>query len=235
MFEVNVKTNLKEFERTVSAAAYKQIPFATARALTAVARDVKEAEKQNTDVVLDRPRPFTQNAVRVISASKGSGVAKVVLMDTTARYLEPYEFGGMNALNGRSLLKPIASAVDLDQYGNLPRSMLKRLKARPDVFIGRITFRKSGKTISGVWQRPPVGQQAKQPKGAAKGRAKGTIGALRDIEGVRTGLKLLIKFDDAHQARQHLGWFDVARATVKKNFNARFTEELAKALASAKK
>ena len=54
-------------------------------------------------------------------------------MDTTARYLEPYEFGGHNVLDNKALLEPVGAVKDLDRYGNLPRNRMQPLKARDDV------------------------------------------------------------------------------------------------------
>jgi len=228
---VNIHTNLKAFQSKVSAAAYKQIPFATSQALTALAKDVQLAEQQNEAKVLDRPRPFTQGAVKVVPARKGSNTARVVMQDLTARYLEPYEFGGRNVLNGRALLKPIGATKDLDQYGNLPRRLLAKLKARGDVFIGKVKT-KNGE-VSGVWQRS-VEEGASVPVTRnGKGGAP-RIGKTK--KGLNTGgrLKLLIKFEDAHAVKQNLGWFKVAESTVSRNFNKRMGAALAKAIATAK-
>jgi len=234
--ELNFSTNIRAFQKGIDAAAKKQLPWAAAVALTETAKAVSEAEKDNAQKVLDRPRPFTTGAFRVIRASKATLHAKVVVMDLTAAYLEPYEFGGKNKLNGRSVLTPIASVSDLDKFGNLPRRYLDRLKARSDVFVGKVEFRKSGQTIWGVWQRPPHGDRSHlSKKDSAAGRIKGTKGALRDIGGVRTGLKLLIRFTDAHEAEQNLAWFDVARATADAVFDDEFRKALSKALATAKK
>lgn len=232
MFTINVQSNLKAFQAKVSAAAYKQIPFATSQALTQLARDVQAAEQANEAKVLDRPRPFTQGAIRVLPARKGSATAKVVMQDITARYLEPYEFGGRNVLNSKVLLKPIGAEKDLDQYGNLPRRLLAQLKARADVFVGTVQT-KNG-PVAGVWQRSSEQGARVQVKRVGK---NGLIRMSKTAKGVQSSgkLKLLIKFTEAHEVKQNLDWFGVAGKTVTKNFNKRFGAELAKAIASARK
>jgi hypothetical protein len=47
-------------------------------------------------------------------------------------------------------------------------------------------------------------------------------------------LLLLVKFEDAHPARQHLDWFGVASRTVARTFNREMGKALAKAIASAR-
>jgi capsid protein len=148
---INIRTNVKEFERKVSAAAFKQIPFATAQALNAIAKQVIASEQKNEHAVLDRPRPFTTGAMTVRRATKVTMQATVFMRDITAAYLEPYEFGGRNKLNSKALLKPVEAVKDLDQFGNLPRNFLRKLKGRQDIFVGAV--RTKAGVVHGVWQR----------------------------------------------------------------------------------
>ena len=79
----------------------KQIPFATAQALTSVARKIEAAENAFKRH-LENPTPFTVNSVKSFGARKGNLRAKVFVMDTAASYLEPFEFGGQHKLNSRT-------------------------------------------------------------------------------------------------------------------------------------
>lgn len=200
----------------------KQIPFALSTALTNVAKNVQAAERANMQQRLDRPKPFTLQGVRMSAARKDTLQAKVFVMDTTSSYLEPYEYGGLNKLNSRALIKPIG--MTLDQYGNLPRKAMARLKARKDVFVGEY------KGIRGVWQRPFY-----RPKGTKKGssRRAGRIPAGANTTGK---LKLLVRFTDAHQiaAKNRLHWFDIAGETVKATSRTEVAKALEQALATAK-
>lgn len=233
MLQLTVRTNLKAFQERVSEAARKQIPFATALALTELARDVALAERKNEAAKLDRPRPFTQDAIKVLPARKGKFVAKVVMQDLAAKYLEPYEFGGRNVLNSKVLLKPVGSVKDLDQYGNLPRRLLAQLRARSDVFVGEVKTKRG--VVSGVWQKTTDEGGKVWVRRERKG---GGIRKKRSAEGTNTSgqLKLLIKFAEAHPVddKNRLNWFDLAGATVTKNFNRRFGAALAKAIATAR-
>lgn len=132
----------------------KQIPFATAQAMTKVVRQIEAAQKTAFERNLDNPTPFTVKSVGSVGARKNSLRAKVFVRDTAAGYLEPFEFGGEHKLNGSALLNP--KDIKLNKYGNLPRNKLSQLKAKPNVFIGDVGG------VNAVWQR-------KKPK-TKKGR-----------------------------------------------------------------
>lgn len=232
MLSFNVHSNIKAFEKQLSALAYKQLPFATAQALTAIAKKAADAEKANEAKVLDRPRPFTQNAIRVRSATKDSQAATVFLMDLTAKYLEAYEFGGKNKLNGKALLKPVDAVQNLDQYGNLPRNFLRSLRGRKDVFVGTVQTKRG--PVNGVWQRSAAEGATSVPVARVGRDGKVRMGKTKKAVNTTGHMKLLVKFEDAHPVRQHLDWFGVARKTVAKEFNREFGRALARAIASAK-
>jgi hypothetical protein len=230
-FQLNIKSNIDKFQRELTAAAHKQLPFATAQALTALAKRVAEAEKVNEEKVLDRPKPFTQNAISVVRANKERMQAVVFMKDITAHYLEPYQFGGSNVLNSRALLKPVGAMKDLDQFGNLPRTFLRSLKGRADIFIGAIKT-KNG-VVNGVWQRSvEEGIAVSVTRLTRNGKLR--TGKTKKALNTSGSLKLLVKFDDPHRVTQNLDWFGVAERTVQKHFNREMGRALAKAIATAR-
>jgi len=231
MIVINVRSNIKQFEKKLSAFAYKQLPFAQAQALTALAKQVVVAEQKNEEQVLDRPRPFTKGGIGVIRARKDRQRAVVFMKDITARYLEPYQFGGTNILNSKALLKPIAAVSDLDQFGNLPRNFLNKMRGRSDIFIGTVKTKIGD--VSGVWQRT-VEQGTTVPVARIGKNGQARIGKTRKSVNTSGRLKLLIKFEDAHPVRQHLDWFGVADRTVQKHFKSEMGRALARAIATAK-
>jgi hypothetical protein len=217
--QISVQTNIKDIERALNNFARKQVPFAAAAAMTATAKLVQQAEVKNLSHVLDNPTPFTLRSIGITAARKNNLVAKVYMRDVAASYLEPYEFGGVHKLNGRALLNP--KDVGTNQYGNLPRNVLARLKGRRDVFIGAVKT-KDGKVINGVWQRPlataPLPGR-KAPKGA----------------NASTQLKLLIRFGDALEVKQHLGYRTLAKMVIAASFNREMERALTAAMATARK
>jgi len=206
MFDIEIRSNLDQIQRKLNSFANRQVPFAAAEALSSMATIVADEERKNLEKVLDRPTPFTLRAIRIQKARKDRLYASVIVQDITAAYLYPYEFGGLNKLNSSALLKPVDAR--LNQYGNLPKSALDRYKNRRDVFIGKVKTKIGD--VNGVWQRiPPV---------------KGKPG----------GLKLLVRFADAHEATQHLGWRSLAKRVVMQNLKKEFGKAMAKAIATAK-
>ncbi len=218
-------------EKSLNDLAYKQLPFAKAKALTSLGKLVAEAEVKNMSAVLDRPTQFTQRSVGVKAATKNSQEAIVYVKDIAAEYLMPYEFGGLNKLNSRALLKPVN--VGLNQWGNVPRNVLAKLKTRSDVFFGPVKT-KNGEIINGVWQRPYYrGGSANFRGKTQRGRSRlnGLVGGASNTTG---HLKLLFRFADAHPVHQNLGWRALAQKVVAVNFRGELGKALAQAVATAK-
>jgi hypothetical protein len=142
------------------------------------------------------------------------------MKDITAKYLAPYESGGVHVLPSKALLNP--KDIKLDQYGQLPKSTLARLKARPDIFIGPVTT-KAG-IVNGVWQR------STSPNAKVKGRGG------RVLRGAnKTGrLKLLIRFGDALPVRKQLRFGLTAKRIVDAKLAPAFAEAMARAEATAR-
>ena len=205
-FDISVHANIKELSRSLSRLAHTQINFATAQALTALAKEVQADEIRNIATTFKKPKPFTQKSVGVQGARKDTLKATVFVRPIAAKYLEPYESGGSHVLSGRALINP--KNIKLDRYGQLPRKALARLKARKDVFIGRVKTRKG--SVNGVWQRIPA--KRKLP----------------------AHLKLLIRFGDSLPVKKRLNYRSRAQAIVDRRFNACFAEAMSKALASAR-
>jgi hypothetical protein len=148
MIAISVKANIAGVAKGLDDLAKRQLPFASALAVTGLAQRVRLAETANLAQTFDRPTPFTLNAVGVVPARKANPTAIVFVRDRQAAYLAPYEFGGRQVLGSkRALLNP--KRVPLNQYGNIARGKLKQLKGRRDVFVGTM------KGVSGVWQRLP--------------------------------------------------------------------------------
>ncbi|MBN5182139.1 hypothetical protein JY469_16050 [Serratia marcescens] len=199
----------------------KQIPFATAQALTSVARKIEAAEKKAFKRHLENPTPFTVNSVKSFGARKSNLKAKVFVMDTAASYLEPFEFGGQHKLNSQALLNP--KNIKLNKYGNLTRNKMAQLKAKDDVFIGEIDG------TNGVWQR----RKAKKGKKGKKRRKRSANGT-RQPRMKMPAPKLLIQFGDALPVKPTLGYFDRAQAMANALMPAELNRAMAEAMRTAK-
>ncbi|MEM7885762.1 hypothetical protein Q4Q91_17860 [Morganella morganii] len=194
----------------------KQLPFATAQAMTAVVRKIEDAQKVAMQRNLDNPTPFTVKSVKSRGARKSDLKAKVFVMNTAAAYLEPFETGGVHKLNGSALLNP--KDIKLNKYGNLPRNKLSSLKSKENTFIGDI----SG--VNGVWQR----RKAKKGKKGRKRLQRSPNGTRRDRK-KQPMPKLLIRFGDALPVEPVLGYQDRAM----KMTQALLPQEINRAIAEA--
>jgi hypothetical protein len=216
--DISVRANVKELQRSLSALAYRQLNFATAQALTAIAKQVQAAEISNIAHVFKQPKPFTKNSVGVIGARKDTLKATVYVRPIAAKYLEPYEEGGTHSLPGRVLFNP--KNIKLDRYGQLPRGALAKLRARPDIFVG-VVKTKSG-PVNGVWQRIPAKKAGRHRRGAP-------------VQPGKPGhLKLLIRFGEALTVNKRLNYQSIAQKVVARRFDAVLNEMLGKAIATAR-
>ena len=227
MLTIRVDTNLLRYR--FSAVAQKQMRFAASQAINATAKLVQTGERANLKAVLDKPTPFTLNAIGIQRSSKRTLSALVFMKDRTAWYLKPYEKGGLNQLNpypagGKVLLKPEAQKVN--QYGNLPNKTMEKLKGRKDVFFGGPMGWANGPR--GVWKRFPY-VKAKNRRLTKKNAA--LLGRRNQKQ---RPPQLLIAFSDAHPAKQQLKYRKLAKRIVNKNFPREMKRAMAQAIATAK-
>ncbi|HCT7709164.1 TPA: hypothetical protein OT801_003257 [Morganella morganii] len=199
----------------------KQIPFATAQAMTAVVRKIEDAQKVAMQRNLDNPTPFTVKSVKSRGARKNDLKAKVFVMNTAAAYLEPFETGGVHKLNGSALLNP--KDIKLNKYGNLPRNKLSSLKSKENTFIGDIGG------VNGVWQR----KKAKKGKKGRKRLQRSPNGTRRDRK-KQPMPKLLIRFGDALPVEPVLGYQDRAMKMTQALLPQEINRAIAEAIRTAK-
>lgn len=123
----------------------RQIPFATAVALTETAKIIKSTVEDQMRAVFDRPTPYTMNALRLIPATKQKLEARVWIKDEAdgaapaTRWLTPEVYGGpRNNKRSESLLRARGilpegkfvvpgKGMKLDNYGNIGRGQLQKI------------------------------------------------------------------------------------------------------------
>ena len=230
MIAISVKSDLARLAATLEDLRKRQLPFATARALTATAQAASAAVTAAMPKEFDRPTPFTQRALGIISARKDTLTATVFVKDIQARYLRVQETGGKQVLHGKALLDP--KHVKLNQYGNLPRSKLKSLLGQMDVFVGRIRFKKTGQSIWGVWRRPKVGERHDKLGRATGHGAKG--GSKNTAAGQRTGLELLIRGAEGVVVPPRFHFGETVQTVAGKEFPGKLRDALEAAMRTAK-
>lgn len=141
MIQIGVKTLGFKEARGILRTVSKQMPFATAKALTVTAKDVRDEVVAEIPKHLNEPVRFTRRAFGYKSATKRRLEAKVFAKSIQAQYLWWSIEGGTES----SMIRP--ANMKLNKYGNMPRKKIEKLMARPDVFYGTV------KGITGVWQR----------------------------------------------------------------------------------
>ncbi|MDU0919484.1 hypothetical protein RXR22_04455 [Raoultella ornithinolytica] len=204
----------------------KQIPFATAQAMTAVVREIAAAQKVAMGRKLESPTPFTVNSVGSVGARKNNLRAKVFIRDTAAGYLEPFEFGGDHKLSGSALLNP--KNIKLNKYGNLPRNKLSQLKAKPNVFVGEVSTQ-YGSKVNAVWQRKKANKVKKGKK-----RAKRSPNGTRRERVKQRPPKLLIRFGDSLPVTPVLGYMDRSKTMAEALMPAALSRAISDAIRTAK-
>jgi hypothetical protein len=132
--------------------ASRQLPFAMSRALNDTGDAVAKRLNDETLVAFDRPTPFTQRAFAVLKRSDKQTAAVVVgARPIQEEYLRLQVTGGTRIPKGKALLVP--RRAELNAYGNLPRSALRRLLARKDVFVARRRDPRTRHLEPGLYQR----------------------------------------------------------------------------------
>lgn len=145
MITISVRSDLARMQRTMTELERRQLPFATALALTRTAQAAQRAVVRELPSAFDRPTPFTQRGVAVKAATKQTLEAEVFVRPIQAAYLALQEAGGTREPKKRALVIP--AGIRLNQYGNIPARALARAKGRKDVFVGTV------KGKAGFWQR----------------------------------------------------------------------------------
>jgi hypothetical protein len=143
--QITVRVDTKQAERMLSDMQRKQIPFATAYALTQSAKKAQGEVEKAIGRVFDRPTPFTRQAVRIRPATKARLQSEVKLKDEAVkgnpavRWLIAQITGGSRATKGFERLLQRAGVMPYgwyavptkyapyDQYGNVPASVITKL------------------------------------------------------------------------------------------------------------
>lgn len=75
--QITASTNADDLTRRLNNAFARQVPFATANALNAVAWRIRDNERGEMARAFDRPTPFTMNAFEIVPARKDKQIAEV--------------------------------------------------------------------------------------------------------------------------------------------------------------
>ncbi len=188
----------------------RQIPFAIASTLTALAKDGQRAAQNQIIRKVDRPTPFTKKAVAIRAATKTNMVSTVLIKPLQAAYLATLETGGVVIPEPGSPIAPPVN-IRINVFGNIPRKAIARELSKPNVF--RVSRRdKEHPTLPpGIYRR-----------------------ARRGKRGGGGGLTMLVGFRPQARYKPVLGFERTVVSTVMQQVQRRWRENLVKAIRTAK-
>lgn len=143
--QIKIDANIKDAIRNLDDRMRRQVPFATARALTVTAKGVKEALSKEVGRVFDRPTPFIRNSAFSTSATKDKLEAVAGIRDAggrvpPAKYLQQHLTAGdrgnkpmEKAMRAAGILPtgwlavPSSDGVKKDAYGNVSKATVSRI------------------------------------------------------------------------------------------------------------
>ena len=139
--QIQLKADTKKLTKHLSFIQKQQVPFATSKALNDVAFDARSAVQKALPQRLDRPTKGLINSVQVDKSKKkhliarvgfaGKGFGKTKWTDTPALIMARLITGGTRKPKGRAIIVPIVNNIKLNKFGNLPRTKIETLLAKP--------------------------------------------------------------------------------------------------------
>lgn len=237
----------------------RQVPFAMAKTLTLLARDVKDAVTAELPVAFDRPTPFTKNALSSTMATKGALTAEVVFkqsQEASGKAKNEHIRPGAEGSSARSQKKTEylltrlgqlppgwvtvpGNKMPLDGYGNLAGSYYKQIV---NVLQLKVNTRyASGRAVSGASQKraarmgvaTEIFAVAPGTNALAKGGGWLPPGVYKHLPGRK--LLQMLKFVKRARYSQRLDIEKIAAATVAKRLQTRWDEVAATTIATALK
>ena len=152
--QLNITTNINSIQRGLSKTAKRQVPFAIASTLSALAFQAMEEEKKQAKKYLDRPAPFTISGIKYKAANKKNLMALVFIKEATTKraYMKYAIEGGISRAKKTAMVHP-ASSSKLNRYGNFPQNYVKTALKNKDKFFSGVPKGMTGDQNSGIWQR----------------------------------------------------------------------------------
>jgi hypothetical protein len=252
MIEIRVDSDIEKLTAMLTDLQRRQLPFATAAALTDVAKSAQSNVQRVMRSVFDRPTPFTLGGTFVQPATKQRLASAVFFKDQleagkgvpAGKYLAAEISGGQRAQTRfeRSLvaagLMPSGYYVvpgkdeALDPYGNVKRGLFTQILSDLRAFgeqgfkANRITKRTARQT--GKRYRESRFFVVRPGKRAQPGIYR--IFKFASLRGVRP----VFIFARGTSYRARLDFSGIVQRTVRAEFSARFSERLTQALATAR-
>jgi hypothetical protein len=238
----SVRDNIALVERDLTELQAKELPFATALALTKTAQAVQKDIVAEMGRVFDRPVPFTLRGTYVKPAKKNDLDAAVYFRTfagkgvPAGKYLQAQIYGGVRAQKGAE--KALARAgllgnkgffvpgpgVKLNQYGNVTGGTIKAILSDIGAGNAEQTMRKATKGRSQRRRR----EQYFIPRAESGKRASGVW--------VRRGreIKIALIFVSSASYQVRFRFHEVAAASATRHFGPEFDAAWRRALGTSR-
>lgn len=258
MLVFSVKGDIREVEAHLSGLGKRQVPFATALALTRTAKFAQGKIAEEIKRSFDRPKPYTLNATKVIPATKQRLIAEVKIKDEAVKSTPPVKWLAAEIYGGRRRLKAFemllvrqgvmppgmvavpTRAAPQDQYGNIEPSeinrMLSDLQARRDPLQN--TTRDSRRRRVRATKRAAYFYFSTWPRNSRtahlapgiyrRTQATGMVGP------VRVGIRPILLFVSSARYKQRLRFFETADAISRMRWPIEFALAMRQALRTAR-
>ncbi len=246
-FSINVRSNMAAVVARFRDAP-RQMRYATARALTYTAQDVKAAQVAEMGRVFDRPTPWTLNSVFVRPATKANLSAIVWLKDQASKgtpaekYLAAQIEGGPRRMKGferalmRAGLLPTGwmavpgSAAKLDSYGNMSSGQIVQILSAMKAFGEQgysanrtaVSIKRRGKKLPQFFVGRPGGG----------GLPRGVWQRLTFAHGSK--IKPVVIFVRGPRYRPIYRFYEVSERTISRVFPGHMERAAAEAMATAR-
>lgn len=257
MLTIDAKAMVDDVVKALNVAE-SQLQFALAKAITATAQQVREAERNEMRKVFVNPTPFTLNSLYLRSATKARLQAEVWLKwgSQPEHYLLPQIQGGarplkrfeqrmvMNGLMGPGQRAVPAAGAKLNAYGNMSKGQIVQIlsQLRTDVVSGVSQNATNSKRSRA--KRSRVAYFVSRGTGSAKGRGAGARRAT--VQNLPAGVwarytfswgsavKPVLLFVNGTRYSRRFDFFKVADATVSRAFPGAFEAAARDAMRTAR-
>jgi len=233
--QINITHNLDAVRRAIGVQA-KQVSYAAAVALTRTAQDVQREIPAALERALDNPTEFTKRGTYISPARRDKLQSEVGFRPVQARYMALQISGGIRTAGAAGIKLP--GNIQLNAFGNIPRGTIAKLKAAAkDGGLGAVLAKRLNVNGGRRKGAAPIQLFYGQPTG--RGWKDAPVGIWRRIPPATPGgkgkLVPVIVFDQKPaRYRPRFDFKALAQRTVDSRFDAHFTAEFRKALATAR-
>jgi hypothetical protein len=245
---VSVQNDLARIQRQLNDFEKRHLPYATARALTHTAQEVRKSLQDEMSRVFDRPTAYTLNSLYVRPATRSRLMAMVWLKGTSFKgtpadkFLGPQIFGGQRSLKRfekslksagllpEGMYAVPGDAAKLDANGNMDRGQIVQILSFLRAF-GETGYRAnmSDKRRKGFSKRTGVHYFVGKPG------SRLPLGVWERREfAFGSSVRPILIFIKAPKYKKLFKFFEVGRNTAENKFPVNLRLSLAQALATSR-